>query len=341
MNSNKVQEQQLTVKVNHGEEIRRFSIPFNTCWKSLVQKISAVCSLDNDSFIVKYIDGDKDLVTIDSDAELEEAIRVFTQISSESGILCLRFTVLASPLKLSQPCVREVKEEKEEKIPELLQLEENGSKRCHGRRRCCERRGQKEEMKRMNWEELKPKLLELQEKGFKCKRRNIRLLCEFDGNVDKVIEFLEKKQEKCNQFREAAKKLEENGFNKKGLNFSLLKRFDGDTEKVIKLLNQCKILEEMGFDRNFMNVRLLLKFDGDINKVTEVWEKKTEKMMKKSESKLEKIVKKEEKKQNKKCGMRGKRNSKEWKRRSRRNSDEWKEMKHQRRCSKDILNGKK
>jgi len=283
MNSIKVQEQQLTVKVNHGEEIRRFSIPFNTCWKSLVQKITSVCSLENDSFIVKYVDGDKDLVTVDSDAELEEAIRVFTQMSSESGILCLRFTVLASPTKQSQPCVREVneEEEKEEKMPEQMQLQEYGKKGCHGRRRCCERRGQKEGMKRMNWEELKPKLLELQEKGFKCKRRNIRLLCEFDGNVDKVIEFLEKKQEKHNQFREAAKKLEENGFNRKGLNFALLKRFDGDTEKVIKLLNQCKILEEMGFERNFMNVRLLLKFDGDINKVTEVWEKKKEKMVKK------------------------------------------------------------
>jgi len=276
-------EQLLTVKAKYGEELRRFSIPTTSNWQQVLSKITGLFSVQPDSIVVKYEDDEKEMITIDSDGELNEAIRVYHQLNNNSGILCLRLTITDSVSKKSvipvtQPATGECEKfnhwEKRRSEGQCWRRKEHGGR---GRGRFSS--------ENLNNEELKAKLLQLEEKGFKCKMRNVRLLHMYDGDVEKVSQFLLEKKNKRNSLKEALDKLNEQGFNKHGINICLLRKFDGDIDKVVKILNQSKELEAKGYDHTMWNIRLLSRCDGDIQKVEEIYKAKKEKFEKKREKK--------------------------------------------------------
>jgi hypothetical protein len=276
-----MQEQQaLTFKAKLGDEIRRFSVPASAEWKDIIGKINTIFSIGNHERIsVRYEDDEKEMITIDSSAELEEVKRMYG-----SQCVKLEITKLANSVVTSSP------QESTRNAPL-----DDSSKNWRGKRKEWK---PKEGMRDISNEELAQKLAILEERGFKCKWRNIKMLKLNNGDVDKVCElYLEHKNRK-NKYAAEMKILQEKGFDEPIINFKLLKRFDGNVEKVSDILTKAKKFE--GNDdascHKWMVIRLLIKYDGNLEEVEKVWQKKQEKLLHKATHKREKHMRKSESK---------------------------------------------
>jgi len=175
-----MQEQQaLTFKANLGDEIRRFSVPASSEWKEIIRKINTIFSIGNNERVsVRYEDDEREWITIDSSAELEEVKRMY-------GSKCVRLeiTKLASFVATPSP--------QESTRNAFL---DDSSKNWRGKRKEWKA---KESMRDISNEELAQKLALLEERGFKCKWRNIKMLKMNNGDVEKVCEiYLEHKNRK-------------------------------------------------------------------------------------------------------------------------------------------------
>jgi hypothetical protein len=276
-----MQEQQsLTFKAKLGDEIRRFSVPASAEWKEVIGKIYTIFSIGNHERIsVKYEDDEKELVTIDSTAELEEVKRMY-------GSQCVRLdiTLLASSVAISSS-------PQEESTKYALY---DSSKNWRGKRRHWQ---PKEGMTDISNEELAQKLAILEERGFKCKWRNTKMLRMNKGDVEKVCEIYLEHKNRRNKFADEMKILQEKGFNEPIFNFKLLKRYDGNVEKVIDILTKAKKFEGNETScHKWMAIRLLIKYDGNLEEVEKVWQKKQEQLLQKSKHKREKQMRKSESK---------------------------------------------
>jgi hypothetical protein len=261
------QQQSLTFKAKLGDEIRRFSVPVNSEWKEINVKINTLFAIaSNERVTVKYEDDEKELVTIDSTAELQEIKRMY-------GSQCVRLDLIkvsapATPVSVASPTVlvssenlnnsnnnnefarswrhsgqkkewkrhgrRDYHERKEHERKDYHERKE------HERKDYNERKEWKRKQCEMSREELSEKLKILEDKGYKCKWRNCKMLRMYNGDVDKVCEaFLEHKNKKC-KFGEALQQLDSKGFNDKVINIKLLKRYNGDVDKVADILAKVK-----------------------------------------------------------------------------------------------------
>jgi hypothetical protein len=289
-----MQEQQnLTFKAKLGDEIRRFSVPASTEWKDIVGKIYVIFSIGNHERIsVKYEDDEQELVTIDSTQELEEVKRMFSN-------QCIRLTitkVAGSSLSASAP-----PRDNNENVQDSAR-----NWRQSGKRKEWKRRGHQYDD--IPQEELIKKLDILQERGFNCKWKNIKMLKMNNGDVDKVCEIYLERINRKNKYAEEMKVLQEKGFDEPIINFKLLQRYDGNVEKVIDILTKAKKFEvnntTSGQDNSCVRwiiIRLLIKFDGNVEEVEKVWQKKQDKFLQKAQKKREKSECKW-KNREKKCG---------------------------------------
>lgn len=297
---NKQQGQQITIKVKHQEELRRFSVSSSADWTTVISKICSLFSLEEENIVVKYEDDEKELITIGSDAELEEAFHVFLNQHNSESMVCLRLTIFDVPAKsgtTTRAITEFLPEAAHNKCDNNNQVPcQNPWRRGNGGRGCHNYYNNNNKFTR---EQLKEKLLQLEEKGFKCKGKNIMALKKCDGDIEKTIEHLTNHGEKLKKFQEALQKMQENGFDNRWTNMFLLRKFDGDVDKAIAILTQVKELEEQGFKNPRACIKLLMKFDGDVKKVQEVWPKKCQHYMHKRERKIEKKIKKVERKQSK------------------------------------------
>ena len=93
----------LLVKVQREDEVRRFNILININWEDFSSRIEKLFSLSEVSYALKYKDDDGDDVSVDSQAELEEAIRLAKETSTLrikiSKPLCRN---IFKPLKMDQ-----------------------------------------------------------------------------------------------------------------------------------------------------------------------------------------------------------------------------------------------
>jgi len=273
--------------------LRRFSVSSSADWTSVISKICSLFSLEEENIVIKYEDDEKELITIGSDAELQEAFRVYLQQNSDS-MVCLRLTIFDVPQK-SGATSRAVTEY----VPEAAYKKCNDNQSpCHNSwRRGYGGRGCNNYNNKFSREQLKEKLLQLEEKGFKCKGKNIVALKKCDGDIEKTIEHLTNHGEKLKKFQESLQQMQDKGFDNRWTNMFLLRKFDGDVDKAIAMLTQVKELEEQGFQNPRACIKLLIKFDGNVQKVQEVWPKKCQHYMHKRERKIEKKIKKVERKQ--------------------------------------------
>jgi len=86
----------LSFKIRYGQELRRFSVPSNITFEQLIRLVVKCFTLAPESVLLQYLDDEDELITIASDLELSEAVRL------QQGIL--RFIVqgnLAERLPLS------------------------------------------------------------------------------------------------------------------------------------------------------------------------------------------------------------------------------------------------
>jgi len=287
------QQQTLTFKVKFGEELRRFSVPLTTEWEEIISKICTIFNMEKGTFTVKYEDDEKEMITLDSTVELQEAVRINLQ-KSNASLVCIRLEIFKSLVPAAQtPIVRSISE-----IPRGSFGAHHPHHAHHGRQYWRQQQRQVNHHATpcdLPGEELAEKLKILEEKGFKCKMKNIRLLKMNDGDVDKVSEILLQRKNKSG-FGEKIKTLQENGYENNGVNVRLLRRYEGDVTKVMDILAKSKKLEESGYAHTWMNVRLLIKFDGDLAKVEKVWQSKQEKLLQRAEKKRSKLMEKDENK---------------------------------------------
>jgi len=292
-------QQQVTYKVKYNEELRRFSLPSGATWETVISKIGTLFSLNVDSIVVKYEDDEKELVTIDSDAELQEAVRVFlNQSSEEESNLILRLMVFEIPQKSKINFQHQHQEQQQSDDNNksyycpLKKWRENYSS-C-GRGRGAGGSGQYNN--KCQWREKREKcraaLMQMEEKGFKCKGKNIRALKCCDYDVDKAVEYLIKSNPKCEKFKTDLDKLQEMGFDNKWANCFVLKRTGGDIDKAVSILTQAKSLELKGCDNQFFAAKLLIKYDGDAEKVEEIWNKKKDAYLAKRQKCMDRKLKK-------------------------------------------------
>jgi len=299
MNNNTVSEnqQQVTYKVKYNEELRRFSLPISATWENVINKIGTLFSLDVDSIVAKYEDDEKEFVTIDSDAELQEAVRVFLNQSMESNLI-LRLVISDVPQK--QVVARFAPPSSPSSSSSLQSPKFEQSSMCQWKRGSC---GKGQE-RRCEWKEKREKfraaMMQLEEKGFKCKGKNIRALKMCDYDVDKAVEQLTNTDKKCENFKSDLLKLQEMGFENKWTNCFVLKRTNCDIDKAVSILTQAKLLQEKGFDNMHFNVKLLVKYEGDVAKVEEFWNKKRQSYLEKRQKCMERKLKKCDWKMNKK-----------------------------------------
>jgi hypothetical protein len=298
-----MQEQQaLTFKAKLGDEIRRFSVPASAEWKEIIGKIYSVFSIGNHERIsVKYEDDEEELVTIDSTAELEEVKRMFNN-------QCIRLTItkVAGSLAASAP-----------------PRDNNNNENFQDSGRNWRQSGKRKEWKRKgnnNYdipkEELDRKLAILQERGFNCKWKNIKMLKMNNGDVEKVCELYLERKNKRNKYAAEMKILEEKGFTEPIINFKLLKRYDGNMEKVIDILTKAKKFECTTPNQDnsciqFIVIRLLVKYDGNVEEVQKIWEKKQDKFLQKAQKKRDKAECKWKSRCEKKCSK-GEKGEKDW-----------------------------
>jgi hypothetical protein len=320
----------ITFKVKLGSELRRFSLPVTLQWDDLLEKINNLFNFQTGSKVtVKYEDDEKELVTVDSTEELQEAIRVYSQQQSN----CIRLeiflsqTILQPAIKVTSippvtECTRSVSTAGTNNTSFVPFYEQRGRHCGRGRygkrsgswapmhgRHHHHQKGRWAQQSNLSDEELSQKLAEIESRGYKCKPKIIRLLRRFDGDVEQVCQVLAKQNHK-DKFSAQINTLEEKGYTARGINIKLLKRFDGDMNKVMDILSKEKILQESGCSHTWMNIRLLMKHEGDVEKVKSIWEKKKEKFDKKMEKRRSKAFYKAEKKDYK----RGKHDCKrEWK----------------------------
>jgi len=66
---------QLVLKTEFNGDVRRIPIPVNISFVELYQKIQKIYGFTS-NFIFKYLDDENDLITIGSEEELEEAVRI-------------------------------------------------------------------------------------------------------------------------------------------------------------------------------------------------------------------------------------------------------------------------
>jgi hypothetical protein len=282
------EQQTLTFKVKFGEELRRFSVPLTSEWEEIISKICTIFNMERGTFTVKYEDDEKELITLDSTVELQEAVR----INSSASLLCIRLEIFKSLLPVAQSLSVRSISEKEIPRGSFGAHPHHGH---HGRKQWPQKQGRECNHATpcdILGEELAEKLKTLEEKGFKCKMKNIRLLKMNDGDVDKVSEILLQRKNKSS-FGDKIKTLQENGYENNGVNVRLLRRYDGDVNKVMDILAKSKKLEESGYAHTWMNVRLLIKFDGDVEKVEKVWHCKQEKLLQRAEKKRSKMMEKD------------------------------------------------
>jgi hypothetical protein len=276
-----MQEQQaLTFKAKSGDEIRRFSVPASADWNEIIRKINTIFSVGNNERIsVRYEDDEKEWITIDSSAELEEVKRMY-------GSQCVKLEITkhasyvattSSPQESTRNAVLD-----------------DSSNNWRGKRKEWK---PKEGMRDISKEELAQKLALLEERGFKCKWRNIKMLKMNNGDVEKVCEiYLEHKNRK-NKFAEEMKILQEKGFDEPIINFKLLKRYEGNVEKVVDILTKAKKFEgNESSCHKWMAIRLLIKYDGNLEEVEKVWQKKQERLLQKATHNREKQMHKSESK---------------------------------------------
>jgi hypothetical protein len=68
----------LNAKIRCGDDVRRVALPVPTTLESLMARLTMMFNLDgcghNGSFRLKYLDDEKDLVSITDDEELQAAI---------------------------------------------------------------------------------------------------------------------------------------------------------------------------------------------------------------------------------------------------------------------------
>jgi len=299
------EQQTLTFKVKFGEELRRFSVPLKSEWEEIISKICTIFNIEKGTFTVKYEDDEKELITLDSTVELQEAVRINLQKTSAS-LLCIRLEIFKSSLPAAQaPSVRSISESPKELFGAHHHFNERGSFGGHSQPhhgRAYWRQQQQQQGRQFNHhsspcnmsgEEIAEKLKILEEKGFKCKMKNIHLLKMNNGDVDKVSEILLQRKNQSG-FGDKIKTLQENGYENNGVNVRLLRRYEGDVNKVMDILAKSKKLEESGYAHTWMNVRLLIKFDGDLDKVEKVWQSKKEKLLQHAEKKRTKMLEKDE-----------------------------------------------
>jgi len=300
-----IEQQSLTFKVKFGDELRRFSVAATSKWEEIISKISTLFNLESGTFTVKYEDDEKELITIDSSLELQEAVRINLS-KSTSSLLCIRLELFKSqtPVAVS-PSPRSISENSFgvhngqhgwQHRNQWRQHGHHGGPHSHHFNQNAHPHGRHfnhhASACNIPADELAEKLKILEEKGFKCKMRNIRLLKKFDGDVDKVSEMLLSRKNKGG-YAEKLQTLQENGYDNTGINVKLLRRFDGDVTKVMDILTKSKKLEESGRTHVWMNIRLLIRFDGDLEKVEKVWDKKQEKFLQKAEKKRAKCMQKD------------------------------------------------
>jgi len=84
----------LIVKLHYGTEIRRFtsSNPLELSWASLSERIQGCFFIPKKNMQVTYVDDEKDVITVSTDDELQEALGL-TLASNQSSVL--RLTILA------------------------------------------------------------------------------------------------------------------------------------------------------------------------------------------------------------------------------------------------------
>jgi PB1 domain len=87
---------EVPVKVFYGAEIRRATFKGNT-YASLFELAAKLFGLEQANIVVKYQDEDGDKITISSDGELQEAMRLFT-----AKVPSLRFFVETKPVAQEQ-----------------------------------------------------------------------------------------------------------------------------------------------------------------------------------------------------------------------------------------------
>jgi len=102
-------------------------------------------------------------------------------------------------------------------------------------------------------EQFATEIAELQSRGFKWKKMMIRLLTQFDGDVDKVSEIMAKRRA-ASEAKAAVNAASE----------------PGEVDREALYADQIAALEASGFKCRKMMLRLLTKFDGDVEKVTEI-----------------------------------------------------------------------
>jgi orotate phosphoribosyltransferase len=190
--------------------------------------------------------------------------------------------------------------EKEEKRALKQQLREEKEKYKYEKRALKmalkeEKKKKKEEVKyskkdRMSNEELaqlEPKLAQLEELGFHCQHKAMRLLQKHEGDVEKVASILTYKREE--KLQRCAKKLEKWQAKKQKKSRKYAKDEEANesahckrisNEEVILFEPQLKQLEEMGFNRRYQAIRLLKKHEGDVAKVASILTRKREERLK-------------------------------------------------------------
>jgi len=277
-----MQEQQatLTFKVKLGDDIRRFSVPASTEWNEIIKKITTIFSIGNNERIsVRYEDDEKEWITIDSSAELEEVKRMY-------GSQCVRLEITKVVSYVATPSPQE----------STRNAFLDDSPNWRGKRKEWK---PKEGMRDISNEELAQKLALLEERGFKCKWRNIKMLKMNNGDVEKVCELYLEHKNRRNKFAEEMKILQEKGFDETIINFKLLKRYEGNVEKVVDILTKAKKFEgNEASCQKWMAIRLLIKYDGNLEEVEKVWQKKQERLLQKASHKREKQMHKSETKWN-------------------------------------------
>jgi len=63
------------IKVNFGDDIRRFSVPFNTTFNDFTKTLEYLYGVLNTTHMLKYVDDEMDLISITTTKELEEAFK--------------------------------------------------------------------------------------------------------------------------------------------------------------------------------------------------------------------------------------------------------------------------
>jgi len=288
-------QESIIFKIKFGDEIRRFNYPAGTSWDNFMDKLSIIFNIEKGNYIVKYEDDDKEMITIDSTAELQEAIRVGNENITSSRCIHLELSKAMSPATAPRSVFELPRENEGQHYQRNNYRHPQWNRNHHRGQRVhpAHRYNHRASPCTIPGDELAQKLKLLEEKGFKCKMRNIRLLKMNDGDVDQVCEILLQKKN-SGKYADKLQTLHEHGCDNHGINIKLLKIFDGNTEKVIEILAKSKKLEESGHPHPWLNVRLLIKYEGDMEKVEKVWQEKQDQLLQRAEKKRHKVMKKDQ-----------------------------------------------